>query len=140
MYLLDTDHLSILERGGAPSLALTLRLSAVPESEIVSCVVVYEEQMRGWLAQGARARTNDAWILAYSDLTDNLAVHCNMTLLPFDSRAADQFDNLKKAKLHVGTQDLKIAAIALANEATVLTRNTRHFGKIPNLRIEDWTL
>lgn len=58
MYLLDTDHLSVLERGGASSLRLTLRLSAVPDSDIVSCVVVYEEQMRGWLSQGARARTS----------------------------------------------------------------------------------
>ena len=140
MYLLDTDHLSILERGGASSLALTLRLSAVPETAVVSCVVVYEEQMRGWLAQGARARTNDAWILAYSDLTENLAVHCNMVLLPFDAHAAARFDDLKKARLQIGTQDLKIASIALANEATVLTRNLRHFGKVPGLRVEDWTV
>lgn len=34
--------------------------------------------------------------------------------------------------------DLKIASIALANDATVLTRNARDFGKVPNLRIEDW--
>jgi tRNA(fMet)-specific endonuclease VapC len=36
--------------------------------------------------------------------------------------------------------DLKIAAIALANDATLLTRNLSDFRKIPGLRIEDWTV
>lgn len=62
-----------------------------------------------------------------------------MTLLPFDADAAARFDDLKKAKINIGTNDLKIAAIALANDAVVLTRNTQHFGKVPNLRTEDWT-
>jgi tRNA(fMet)-specific endonuclease VapC len=36
--------------------------------------------------------------------------------------------------------DLKIAATALAYDATLLTANTKDFVKVPNLRIEDWTL
>jgi tRNA(fMet)-specific endonuclease VapC len=140
MYLLDTDHLSILERGGASALNLTLRLSAVPDGQVVSCIVVYEEQMRGWLAEGGRVQTSQQWIRSYENLTANLRIHCNLTLLPFNALAAEQFDALKKAKVNIGTNDLKIAAIALANNATVLTRNSRHFGKVPNLPIEDWTV
>ncbi len=34
---------------------------------------------------------------------------------------------------------LKIAAIAIVNNAIVLTRNTSDFGQIANLQIEDWT-
>jgi tRNA(fMet)-specific endonuclease VapC len=34
--------------------------------------------------------------------------------------------------------DLKIASIALANGATLLTRNTRDFQKVPGLQIENW--
>jgi tRNA(fMet)-specific endonuclease VapC len=140
MYLLDTDHMSILERGGADALPLTLRLSRVPDTEIVSCIVVYEEQMRGWLAEGAKARSGSRWTEAYSDLTDNLKIYCAMTLLPFDAVAAARFDMLQKSKIRIGTQDIKIAAIALANGATVLTRNTRHFSKVPDLLFEDWTI
>lgn len=140
MFLLDTDHLSILERGGAQALRLTVRLSDVSDAEVVTCIVVYEEQMRGWLAQGARARNGAEWLLSYHDLAANLEVHCSMTQLPFDARAAERFDELKKLKINIGTQDLKIAAIALANEATVLTRNTRHFSKVPDLQFEDWTI
>jgi len=63
-----------------------------------------------------------------------------MTLLPFDARAATRFDELKRQKIRVGTQDLKIASIALANDATLLTCNTHDFVQIPSLKFEDWTL
>ena len=53
--------------------------------------------------------------------------------------AAAQFTQWKAAKVRVGTQDLKIAAIAFVNGATVSTRNTRHFSKISSLLIADWT-
>ncbi|WP_395092089.1 hypothetical protein [Armatimonas sp.] len=36
--------------------------------------------------------------------------------------------------------DLKIASIALSNQATLLTRNLRDYSKVPGLRCEDWTL
>jgi tRNA(fMet)-specific endonuclease VapC len=36
--------------------------------------------------------------------------------------------------------DLKIAAIAIANEAILLTRNTKDFGQVENLAIADWTI
>ena len=59
--------------------------------------------------------------------------------MSFDAAAADRFDSLRAARVHVGTLDLRIAAIALANDKTVLTRNVRDFRKVPGLRVEDWT-
>lgn len=139
MYLMDTDHMSVLRYGGANALRLSLRLSAVPQAQIVTCVVVYEEQMRGWLDVAIRSKTGEDFIAAYKSLGENLSLYCAMTILPFDTSAATRFDELKRAKINIGTNDLKIAAIALANNATVLTRSSRHFGKVPNLHIEDWT-
>ena len=140
MYLLDTDHMSILRRGGAPALRLTLRMGEVSDTAICSCVVVYEEQMRGWLAEAARVKTGSERIVVYAALTNNLKIYCGLPLLPFDEAASEQFDTLQAAKVRVGTQDLKIASIALANNATVLTRNTRDFGKVPGLLFADWTI
>lgn len=139
MYLLDTDHMSVLRRGGTSALSLELRLSKVPEEDVVTCIVVYEEQMRGWLAEIAHMRTGAEFVMPYNWLAVNLAIYCSMTLLPFDSSAAKQFDDLKRQKIRLGTQDLKIAAIALANDATLLTRNTTDFRKIPDLKFEDWS-
>lgn len=140
MHLLDTDHMSVLRRGGAESLRLELRLGELSDEEIVTCIVVYEEQMRGWIAEVARMKSGQQCILPYDSLAINLAVYCAMTLLPFDAPAAARFDEFKRQRIRIGTQDLKIAAIALANDATLLTRNARDFARVPGLKFEDWTL
>lgn len=140
MHLLDTDHMSVLRRGGAESLRLELRLGALPDEDIVTCIVVYEEQMRGWMAEAARMQSGTQFILPYQALAANLSVYCALTVLLFDSRAAAHFDELRRQKIRIGTQDLKIAAIALANDATLLTRNARDFAHVPSLKFEDWTL
>jgi tRNA(fMet)-specific endonuclease VapC len=57
VYLLDTDHMSLLERGGAPGEALRVRLQAVPPDDAATTIISYEEQTRGWLARLAQART-----------------------------------------------------------------------------------
>lgn len=132
--------MSLLRRGGANALRLELRLSAVPEESVVTCVVVYEEQMRGWMAEIARMQTGTGFIAPYNSLATTLAIYCAMTVLPFDAQAAAHFDDLKSQRIRIGTQDLKIAAIALANDATVLTRNTQHFSRVPNLKFKDWSI
>jgi tRNA(fMet)-specific endonuclease VapC len=139
MYVLDTDHLSLLEWDSADSLPLQMRLETVSPDLIFTTVVNYEEQMRGWLERAARADTRERLVSAYSRLELHIKTFEGIPLLPFDTRAADAFERLQKAKIRIGTMDLKIAAIALAHNATVLTRNTVHFSKVPDLTIEDWT-
>lgn len=137
MHILDTDHMSILERGGAPALALTLKLGALPDAEIATTIISYEEQCKGWLAKTAREK-DDALLRAYKQFGQHLEIYSNMNVLPYDERAHAIFQTLRSQKLRVGTQDLKIAAIALANDATLLTRNTQDFARIPGLKFEDW--
>ncbi|MBM3236919.1 type II toxin-antitoxin system VapC family toxin [Candidatus Poribacteria bacterium] len=63
---------------------------------------------------------------------------------PFDDKAAEVYGriraNLEKAGTPIGPNDLLIAAIALANELTLVTHNTREFGRIEKLKIEDWEI
>lgn len=62
MYLLDTDHLTILERGGGASQKLRSRLSTVNPREVGTTIISYEEQMRGWLDNVARASDIEAQV------------------------------------------------------------------------------
>ena len=139
MYLLDTDHMSILERGGTPALQLTLKLSTLPDWQIATTIVSYEEQCKGWLAKTSRER-DEALIRAYMQLGQHLEIYTGMIVLPYDAYAHALFQILQSQKVRIGTQDLKIAAIAIANDATVLTRNTQDFSRVPNLKFEDWSV
>lgn len=58
MVVLDTDHLNLLDhKSGTAARTLAARLSAVASDGIATTIVNVEEQMRGWLAYLARART-----------------------------------------------------------------------------------
>lgn len=62
--------------------------------------------------------------------------------LPFDEAAADEFARLRAtleaAGTGIGMADEMIAAHALATDAVVVTDNVRHFGRVPNLQVENW--
>ena len=62
--------------------------------------------------------------------------------LPFDDRAAEEYARIRAALATAGRMidqaDLMIAAIARRHGMTVVTHNTRDFGRVPGLRIEDW--
>lgn len=64
--------------------------------------------------------------------------------LPLDDRAADKYGEvyaeLKRRGNLISEIDIQIAAIALTHNLTLVTHNTRHFNRIPNLSIEDWTI
>jgi tRNA(fMet)-specific endonuclease VapC len=139
MYLLDTDHLSVLERGGAESERLRRRLQTVPPDEVAATVVSYEEQTRGWLSYTAKAQSLEGQITAYSYLQRHLQVFCAVPLIAFDSAAAAIVQQLQKQRIRIGSMDLKIASIALAQDATLLSRNVTDFQKVPGLHVQDWT-
>ena len=61
------------------------------------------------------------------------------SLLEFDDSAAAIANNLHRAKLRLGAMDIRIAAIVLAHDALLLSRNLRDFQRVPRLRVEDWT-
>src|SRR5438309_5996162 len=136
MVILDSDHISLLQRGGAESQRIATRLVAVPSGDIATTIITFEEQMRGWLARIANGRTLDRQISDYAELKKSLHNFCNLWVLEFDSHASAELARLKQARIRIGTMDLKIAAITLANGAILLTRNTTDFQKVPDLRFE----
>ncbi len=140
MYLLDTDCQSLLDRDTPEARRMTERLLLVRPDEVAVTIVTYEEQMRGWLAWIAQAKTMELQVTGYQRLRRHIERFRVIPVVDFDTRAASEFERLRKAGVRIGTMDLKIASIALANQATVLTRNLRDYSKVPNLRCEDWTI
>jgi predicted nucleic acid-binding protein len=66
----------------------------------------------------------------------------NLAVLAFDARAARRYGELR-AELErtgspIGDADMRIAAIAIANDLTVVTANVRHFQRVPGLTVENW--
>lgn len=92
--------------------------------------------MRGWLAQirpGA-----DRGITAYGRFQRGMELLAEWDVLAWDMDAADIFGDLIARRIRIGTLDLRIAGIALAYDATLLTRNVADFRQVPGLKSENW--
>jgi len=136
IYVLDSDHLSLHQRGHEP---LKNHLLAVQAEEFCITIVSAEELLRGRLAQIHRATRPDERIQAYHWLSKTIAYLCKFSILPYDSHAEAYFQTFLDRKIRIGSQDLRIAAIALSQNAILVTRNRKDFKRIPSLRIEDWS-
>lgn len=107
---------------------------------MATTIISYEEQVRGWLSRIAQAPDLARQRAAYRELKRQLLNYCAIAVVDFDERASQEFERLRRSSLRMGTMDLKIAAIAIAIDAVLLTRNLRDFRKVPGLQIEDWSL
>lgn len=132
MFLFDTNHISVWQRGeGASYERLCTHLEKHTGEEIF---------VNGWNAYIVRRSKSESLVRAYFEFERILKDFSVMQLLPFDRKAAEVFDELARQRLRVGAMDLRIAAIAIANQMTLLTQNTVDFERVPGLQIEDWLL
>ncbi len=137
MIILDTDYLTLLEHKGSRNAELIYQELAKRDEPHTTTIINYEEQMRGWMIYIARAKSFAKQVAAYSYLRQNLHLYCGLQVVLFDDEAAVQFQELRHAKIRIGTMDLKIASIALVNRATLLTRNLSDFRRVPGLHAEN---
>ena len=137
MLILDTNHLTALENGGAVAdrLQWRLRQTNLPTGTTIVCV---DEKMRGWLASIGRARSDADQVRAYDKFQRSIQQLGRGFILPYDDAAALRFQELRKLKLGIGTMDAKIAAIVLVHGGKLLSRNLRDFERVPGLDVEDW--
>ncbi len=140
-FLLDTDHISILQKqSGSEYAALMARIAQVRRTDLACCIVSFHEQVLGCNAYLAQVRTSADVERGYRMFDRVLSAFAAAQVLPFDGQAALVFDGLVAQRVRIATMDLRIAAIALSQGLTVLTRNARDFGKVPGLVIDDWTI
>ena len=137
LWILDTDHISLYQRG---YLNVINRLSSANPKNLAVTVISLEEQMYGRLSEIKKATSAISLITAYSRLEITLDYFKSVQMLPFEQNAHTSFESLIRQKLRVGTQDLRIAAIALSMNGIVVTRNQKDFGKVPNLQVENWAV
>ncbi len=139
-FLLDTDHISILQwRSGSEYSTLAARLAHEPPDDLAFCIVSFHEQVLGCNSYIARARAPANLVRGYRMFEHVLSAFSAAAVLPFDAAAAAVFEGLVADRVRIATMDLRIAAIALSQNLTLVTRNGRDFNKVPGLSIEDWT-
>ena len=143
MYLLDTDHISILQlASGSEYSDLAERMSELQLSvdDLAFSVVSFHEQVLGAHTFISRARGAGDVVRGYRLLGEILGGFSAAPVLPFDAAAAAVFDDLRGLRIRVATMDLRIAAIALSRGLVLVTRNVSDFGRVPGLITEKWTL
>jgi tRNA(fMet)-specific endonuclease VapC len=139
-YLLDTDHISILQqRFGTEYATLAARIAMHPRTDLALSIVSFHEQVLGSHSYIARATAAAGVVRGYGMLSRLLSDYAAVSVLAFDTSAALVFDGLVGQRIRIGSMDLRIASVALTNRLTLLTRNVTDFRRVPGLTTEDWT-
>ena len=131
MYLLDTDILSD-QMKRLPSANLRAKIVSVPAHlQFTSSITL------GELIFGAKKKASHRLMRQVEE-----RVMSNLPVLPFDADAARHYGETRAELERRGTRiddaDLRIASIALARRLIVVTGNTRHFERVPDLSVENW--
>lgn len=133
LFMLDTDTCIFLMRGETPS--LVAKVQSVPLQQQVMSVVTFAELSYGVQASAGAKRKQNQQVL------DSLALH--LAVLGWPQEAAQHYAeirlDLKKRGAQLGAADLMIAAHARALGAIVVTNNTKDFGRVKGLQVENWT-
>jgi tRNA(fMet)-specific endonuclease VapC len=138
MIVLDTDHLTVhsfRESKAFETLWTKMQQSA---EEFATTIISLEEQFRGRLASIKRKSDVGDQVHDYDQLVKLWNYLHDWKILRFDDQAANLFKTFRKKKVRIGSQDLKIAAIALTQDALLLSANLRDFRRVPGLRVESW--
>lgn len=130
-YLLDTNICIFIIKNRPPQ--VRERFAALRPGELaISSGTEAELLHRAYKSQ--QVSENLAAILTFAS---------QMVVLPFGSRAADAYGQLRaeleKRGTPIGPMDYQIAATALVHGIPLVTNNVGEFSRVPGLRVEDWT-
>jgi predicted nucleic acid-binding protein len=134
VYLLDTNIISELVRK-KPSSRLVHRLARYEAASLFTSVICIAELRLG---VALRADREPFWKRLEREILDRLRV------LPFKLPEAlltgDLYASQQRSGTLIGLPDLMISATALVNDLVIVTANTRHFSRVPDLAVENWLL
>lgn len=128
-YMLDTNIISDLIRN--PHGRAAKRIAKVGESSICTSIIVAAELRYGCAKSGSTRLSK-----AVEDLLDEISV------LPFEIPADAEYGGLRaaleEAGTPIGSNDLLIAAHALATDSVMVTANAAEFKRVRSLKVENW--
>lgn len=132
MYLLDTNACIRVLNNSSPHLVDRIRQHS--PTDILLCSIVKAELMYGAYHSSLAA--------------DNLRLLNRFfgpfVSMPFDDSCVDVYgrirSDLARIGKPIGPNDLLIAATAVANELTLVTANSKEFGRVAGLSMENWEL
>lgn len=139
MTAFDSDILTEILDGNPIYL---VQAAAIDPADQVVPTVVAGEIMRGRLnaiRQAEAGRGKTSLELAYRLFAGSLTGIACYRILPYTATADATFKQWRAAKIRVGPQDLRIAAICLAHGAKLVTRNARDYARVSGLNLEVWT-
>lgn len=128
-YLLDTDTLIYIFKRAGNCLE---HLRKLPD-EVIATSAVNMFELEFGLAKSDKPAPLRAFIHE---------VKQRYTVLNFDAAAAQKAGEIRAVLQSKGTPigpyDVQVAGVALANNLSIVTRNTREFERVPGLRVENW--
>ncbi len=131
-YLLDTN--ACIPVLNSPRSSVTQQLLTIPCQEVFLCTVVYSELYYG----AFKSRQIERNLTHLEHLFEEFSV------LSLDKQGAKLAGKIRSQLVSLGTpispNDLLIASVALSNDLTLVTHNTREFSRGNNLQIEDWEI
>jgi len=132
MYLIDTNVLSELIKKN-PDSNFMAKLRTTPADALFSASICVMELRYGALKRG---NPSDLWTKIEQQIVAKIRI------LPFSYKeaikAGDLIHHLYSIGQPIGIEDIMIASIALSNGLTVVSANTKHFSRIPDLKTENW--
>lgn len=141
VFILDSDHISLLLRQD-PKVSAKL---AQEINQAAVTIITVQEVCNGWLGLLNQKNQNRGEMLhRYHQFWLAIDFFKPLPILEFDNHAYDFYmqlitDNSALRKQDI-QRDLRIAAIALSQNAIVVTRNQKDFRLVPGLQIEDWSV
>jgi len=135
-FVLDTDIISMLQHGDP---VVAANVGNYDPDQVATTIISVEEQLSGWYALLRRAKTAKVLVPVYQRMSETVRFFGSLPLLTFTEVAASVYERLRKQKSRTGRMDLRIAAIALAHRAAIVTRNVNDFVDIEGLLVLDWS-
>ena len=137
LVVLDTNHFTEWVNDSLLGARLQARCTE-RRAFVFTTIITSQESAEGWFALIKRQSLGLRQVQGYQLYQRSCGILAELGALPFDVDAARITEELLASRIRIGSMDTKIAAICLAHDALLLSRNLVHFERVPQLRVENW--